>query len=53
MNAKKLLQEEKGTVALEYVIFAAAIGIALIVGVGLLFNALGNFFAAWAGYFGG
>ena len=53
MSARKFFQEDKGVIALEYVIFVAAIGTVLIVGVGLLFNALGTFFSSWATYFGG
>jgi len=53
MRVKEFFQEEKGVVAMEYVIFAAAIGILLAVGVGVLLDAMGNFFASWAGYFGG
>jgi len=53
MTAKKFLSEEKGgPVTTEYVIFVAAIGIIMAVGVGILFNAMGNLFGAWAGYFG-
>lgn len=40
-------------VSAEYVILLAGIGILMAVGVGVLFNAMGNFFNAWAGYFGG
>ena len=51
MSIKKFLQDDDGMVATEYVIFVAAIGILMAVGVGLLFNAMSDFFGAWAGYF--
>ena len=53
MSARKLFREDKGNVAIEYVILTAAAGILLVVGVGVLFNALGTFFGSWATYFGG
>jgi Flp pilus assembly pilin Flp len=53
MNLRKLLNDEQGNVSTEYVIFVAAIGMLLIVGVSSLFNAMSNLFGAWAGYFGG
>ena len=43
MRVKEFFQEEKGVVATEYVIFAAAIGILMAVGVGVLLNAYGKF----------
>lgn len=52
MRAKDFLRADQGVIELEYVLFAAAIGIILIVGVGVLFNAMGNFFTTWATYFG-
>jgi Flp pilus assembly pilin Flp len=53
MNLRKLLNDEQGNVSTEYVIFVAAIGMLLIVGVSSLFDAMSNLFGAWAGYFGG
>lgn len=53
MRIKEFFREQKGVVATEYVIFAAAIGILMAVGVGVLLNAMGNFFTSWATYFGG
>ncbi len=53
MNFKEFLREHQGVASMEYVLFVAAMGIILIVGVGVLFRALGNFFTSWAGYFGG
>jgi len=52
MNPKKFLKDEKGVIATEYVIFVAAIGMLLTVGVGLLFNSMGGLFSSWATYFG-
>jgi len=52
MTPKKFLKEEKGVIATEYVVFVAAIGIVLAVGVALLFDAMKNMFGAWAFYFG-
>ena len=54
MNIKKFIQQNKGgPVTTEYVIFVAAIGIILIVGVTALFNGMKNLFNAWAVYFSG
>jgi Flp pilus assembly pilin Flp len=53
MKIKKFLQEDQGVIATEYVIFVAAAGILLAVGVGLLFGAMRGTFANWANYFGG
>ena len=53
MTGKKFFQEDKGMVSAEYVILVAGIGILMAVGVGVLFNAMGNFFNSWAAYFGG
>jgi len=53
MSARKFFQEDKGVIAVEYIVFVAAIGTVLVVGATLLFNALGTFFGSWATYFGG
>ncbi len=53
MSAKKFLMDDQGTTAIEYVIFVAGAGIILVVGVGILFNAMKVFFGSWATYFGG
>ena len=53
MSARRFLREDKGVIAVEYIIFVAAIGTVLIVGVTFLYNALGTFFTSWATYFGG
>jgi Flp pilus assembly pilin Flp len=53
MTPKKFLKEEKGVVAMEYVIFVAAIGIILAAGVAVLYNSMGTLFAAWGSYFAG
>jgi Flp pilus assembly pilin Flp len=50
---KKFLQEDRGAIVTEYVIFVCVIGIILAVGVTALFNGMRNLFGAWAGYFGG
>ena len=52
MNMKKFLQEERGSVSVEYVILVAIAAALLTVGVIVMFDALSNLFAAWAGYFG-
>jgi Flp pilus assembly pilin Flp len=51
MRIKKFLQEDGGMVATEYVMFVAAIGILMAVGVGILFSAMSDFFSSWASYF--
>jgi Flp pilus assembly pilin Flp len=52
MSAKRFFQEDRGgPVTAEYVVFVAAIGILMAVGVGVLFNAMSRLFSAWAGYF--
>ena len=53
MNGRRFLREDQGVIAVEYIVFVAAIGTVLIIGVTLLFNALGAFFGSWATYFGG
>ena len=54
MMVKKLIGEDKGgPITTEYVIFVAAIGIIMAVGVTALFNSMSNLFTAWASYFGG
>jgi Flp pilus assembly pilin Flp len=53
MMAKKFFKEDQGgPIAAEYVIFVAAIGIILAVGVAALFNGMSDLFGAWSGYFG-
>jgi Flp pilus assembly pilin Flp len=52
MSARKFFQEDKGgPIATEYVIFVAAIGTILVVGVYALFTAMSQLFNSWAGYF--
>ncbi len=53
MSSTKFLQEDKGVIAVEYIVFVAAIGTVMIIGVTLLFDALSAFFGSWATYFGG
>ena len=51
MNIKKFLKNNQATVAIEYVVFVAAVGILLIVGVGVLFKSMSGLFSGWASYF--
>ena len=53
MSVKEFFREDKGVIAAEYIIFVAAVGILMAVGVGIMFTAMGNFFGSWAAYFGG
>ncbi len=48
---KRFLQGNEGVVASEYVVFVAAIGIILVVGVWLLFTSISGVYAAWGNYF--
>ncbi len=52
ITAKDFLREDQGAITAEYVVFVAAIGIIMAVGVTVLFNAMKALFGAWAGYFG-
>jgi Flp pilus assembly pilin Flp len=52
MTPEKFLKEDKGgPITTEYVVFVAAIGILMAVGVGVMFNGMSNLFGAWAAYF--
>ena len=52
MGYRNFLREEHGgPVATEYVVFVAAIGIIMAVGVFALYNGMEAVFNAWAGYF--
>jgi Flp pilus assembly pilin Flp len=51
MKIKRFLQEDQGAIATEYVIFVAAIGIVLAVGVFALTGAMRDLFTAWKQYF--
>lgn len=52
MLDKNFLREEQGgPVTTEYVVFVAAIGIIMAVGVITLYNGMAAVFNAWAGYF--
>jgi Flp pilus assembly pilin Flp len=53
MRTCRFFKDDTGMVSTEYVILVAGVGILMAVGVGYLFNAMGNFFSAWAAYFGG
>lgn len=48
---KDFFKDEDGVVSLEYLIFVASAGILLVVGVGLLFNAMSDYFGSWAAFF--
>ena len=43
--------DQAGVLAAEYVIFVAAIGIILVVGVAALLGGMSDLFAAWSNYF--
>ncbi len=49
MALRGLLARDEGTVAVEYVVFVAAVGVILIVGVAALFNSMSGLFEQWAG----
>jgi Flp pilus assembly pilin Flp len=51
MAVQDFLRDEKGVVATEYVVFVAAIGTILVLGVYVLFNAMSGMFSTWANYF--
>ena len=52
MIIKKFLRQDQGApIMTEYLIIIAAIGVILVAGVVLLFNALSSLFTAWAAYF--
>jgi Flp pilus assembly pilin Flp len=53
MNIKKFLMDDQGVITTEYVIFVAAAGVIMAVGVTALFNGMKAVFGAWASYFGG
>jgi Flp pilus assembly pilin Flp len=53
MNGRRLHQDSEGVVSVEYVVFVAAIGTAMVIGVTLLFDAMSTFLGNWATYFGG
>lgn len=50
---KNFFKKEDGVVSIEYVVFAAAVCILLVVGVGVLFNAMSDYFSNWAAFFAG
>ena len=51
MPLKRFLQGNEGVIASEYVVFVAAVGVLLIVGVGVLFTSMSGLFSGWASYF--
>jgi hypothetical protein len=46
-------EEDGGPLSAEMVIMIAAVGVLLGVGVSVLFNAMSDYFALWAGFFSG
>lgn len=50
---KDFFKDEDGNLFTEYVILAGATIVLLGVGVGLLMNAMSDYFGAWAGFFAG
>jgi Flp pilus assembly pilin Flp len=50
---KEFWENECASVSTEYVVLIAAAGALLVAGVGALYYALGDLFAAWATYFKG
>jgi Flp pilus assembly pilin Flp len=51
MALKGLLAGDDASVAVEYVVFIAAVGVFLVVGVAALFNSMSGLFSEWANYF--
>jgi Flp pilus assembly pilin Flp len=51
MDIKIFCENNQAAVAPEYVVFVAAVGILLIVGVGVLFTSMSGLFNGWASYF--
>ena len=51
MPLKRFLQGNEGIIASEYVVFVAAIGIILVLGVWFLFSSISGYYAAWGNYF--
>lgn len=50
-SLKQFWRDEKGVVTVEYVVFVAAIGILLVLGVWVLINGMGDLFGAYSNYF--
>jgi Flp pilus assembly pilin Flp len=48
---RQFLLEDQASIPTEYVIFVAAAGTLLVVGVAVLFRAMSGFFNDWAAYF--
>jgi len=51
MDLKRFLKGNEGVIASEYVVFVAAIGIILVLGVWLLFTSISGYYGAWGNYF--
>jgi Flp pilus assembly pilin Flp len=51
MSLLDFLQDDQGSIAVEYVILVAAAAILLVVGVGALFHAMSDYFNNWAAFF--
>jgi len=51
MPLKRFLQGNEGIIASEYVVFVAAIGIILVLGVWFLFSSISGYYAASGNYF--
>ena len=51
MPLKRFMQGNEGVIASEYVVFVAAIGIILVLGVWLLFTSISGVYSAWGNYF--
>jgi Flp pilus assembly pilin Flp len=53
MSLKKFMQDDQASVNVEYVILVAFAAILLAGGAYAMFDAMGNFFNTWAGFFSG
>ena len=51
MDLKRFLQGNEGVIASEYVVFVAANGGILVLGVWLLFTSISGYYGAWGNYF--
>jgi Flp pilus assembly pilin Flp len=51
VTRENFLQDDKASVAIEYVVLVAACALLLVGGVVVLFNAMSSFFSSWAGFF--
>jgi Flp pilus assembly pilin Flp len=53
MSLLHFLKDDRGSVAVEYMIFVAAAAIILTVGVGALMRGMSSYFNSWASFFNG